>query len=99
MIQISLHLRGPIQIGQIAVYHRSSASKEKRDAEPEPDFHGHGQPFEALARHKRGHNHRHERRGNAVVTVTDTAYVTSTRHLGSNGTTATGTPPPAVNNV
>ena len=60
------------------MYHRSGAAKEKRDAEPEPDFHGHGQPFQALARHKRGHNHPHERRDNVVVTVTDTTYVTST---------------------
>ena len=60
-----------MQLGQVAVYHKAGASKEKRDAEPELD---HDLPY--LGRHKR-HMHRHERRD--AVTVTQTAYTTSTR--------------------
>jgi len=84
-VQVSLHIRGPINFSTFAVYHRSSSSKEKREAEPEPEpeakSHPLAQYFPGLHRHKRGHVHRHDRRDPEakVVTVTETVYSTSTR--------------------
>jgi len=80
-MQVSFHWRGPVQLGQVAVYHKAGASKEKRDAEPESE------PEAYLGRHKR-HMHRHERRD--AVTVTQTTYTTSTRT--NNGASSTPTP-------
>jgi Cell wall protein YJL171C/Tos1, C-terminal len=96
---VSLHLRGPIQLSQFAVYHRR-AGTSKRDASPEPEAEPealeeplHARDFPALARH--GKRHAHEKRDNVVFTVTETLYQTTT-HVHTSHTTSSSSPPPAA---
>jgi Putative TOS1-like glycosyl hydrolase (DUF2401) len=80
------------------VYHRGTPkTKAKREAEaeadPDPEAHPHALPH--LGRHKRGHAHHahHQARdNNAVVTVTETAYITYTRSTTATGTSAIPAP-------